>query len=949
MARVTYQASPDNKEWSPNLVPDDSDRILKQTQDYIEKLKSAQEFERAQEVEFINKYSASIQRGIDSVRDVDLEKERQFQALARYKQTQLQRQADRARTLGGSYQGNDNSTLNWIKFITEASATALKTYGDIQQQREKIDAAFAAEQNALYPFTPKTIGQSGKEDGALVSGAYSDGLIPLAENSGNLELANDLRNMNAGQQAQVKKLRGEITGRQAYDYLMQEMYSPTSTVTVMFQGEEVPINDPRLRNSAAIREIFPEFRNKLFEAQGFDITKPIYRTGLAASNEVLEKKLGGMRAEELKAAKANWMEDSKLRFTARTNNGDQAQLAIIDRYQDHFNNNGGNHAAARASLIADFKNTKPSNAAFEALKQVVLPGQTKPFGELYRAEIDDLRQARLGQAQNQQKELDAQQQMEATEIARKVTQARLTDTEEDNDIDLSPETVKEQIDKYTRMGPNYAEAVRAYKSLIPELSSTIKDNELNDTFQDLADRGALSEDYIMRSEGSEDLKRKWLKQVNSSAEQSIPKTVLNDFKGIARAMLMDRTKETPGATGTSNKADTKRALRRAIQDFEKDYVTSIRDGSSPAQAAKYAEEMFNSRFASETGLYKVTNTERGADGKIAPGKYANFGAQQTEEIDEPLVHLNKKIEEFGSAVVDQPNVVSFESLQRTSTNMLQNNRIMIPPAIVTLADSTGGKLSVMDVLNRQLKANGLDQVPTDMFNTAQQTQEAINPVWHQVLNYKPQVETTDAALIASGQEPIYTIATPVQEQIKSIFGSRESPQAGYDAINRGTGGDTPGGATRFLGKPLTKMTVGEVMYYQNLPKGHPKGLLAVGKYQFIPKTLAQAIIDAGVTKDMLFNEAVQDRIFFVHLDLHGAHQPWEKWWIQQGGPHLALTAEEKQLIESWRHSYEPSDPWMQPKNLNPAVLPALPQSTDQAGGVAPLDLEAMGISTTPIN
>ena len=32
----------------------------------------------------------------------------------------------------------------------------------------------------------------------------------------------------------------------------------------------------------------------------------------------------------------------------------------------------------------------------------------------------------------------------------------------------------------------------------------------------------------------------------------------------------------------------------------------------------------------------------------------------------------------------------------------------------------------------------------------------------------------------------------------------------YDAINRGKGGDTPGGATKTkFGKPLTQMTVGD--------------------------------------------------------------------------------------------------------------------------------------------
>ena len=944
MARVTYQASATNKQWSPNLVPDTSDRILKQSEDYIEKLKNARDFEAAQEAQFITEYTAGLQRSVDSAREVDLEKERQTRALASYKAAQMKAQADRARTLGGSYEGNDNKTMQWINFITEASATAFKAVGDIKAQNAKIDQEFAANYNANNPYTVKSLGQNYQVESARIAGAQTDALAAQADLAGQPETANDLRNMNTGRRSYIQQWRGVATGRQTYSMMQRDMYGAEPTTTVIYQGEEVAINDPRLRNSDAIREIFPQYRNKLFEAQGFDIGNSIFTKGLAAANEQMEQSLGTMRQEELQAAKSNWLDNSNTTFTTRIADSDQTQAAAIDFYQDNYNSNGGDHKAARTAVMKEFKNPSiASDKAFEAWQQTVLPGQTKSIGELYPDEIREVRQARIGTSQAIQGELDAKQQMEAKEIARKVAEARIADTDEDNDVDLSPEAVAEQISKYERLGPNYKVAKEAWESLVPELSSTRKDNALNDEFQDLSDRGALSEDFVMRSEGSEELKRKWLKQINASAQQSVPEKTMTDFKGIARAMLMDRTKETPGASGQSNSASTKRALRRAMDDYRLDYVRALRDGQSPSQAASYAEGQFNAKFNDEGGLYKTTGFEQNNNGLIQPGKFQNFGAQASEQIDEPFVNLNKKIEEFGASVVDQPDVIPKPTLERVSKEMTNNNRMIIPPAIVTLADSTGGKLSVMDVLNRQLGANGLDQIPPDMFNTAKEAQDSINPQWQQTLNYKPQVETTDAALIASGQEPIYTASTPVQDQVKAIFSSRESPQAGYDAINRGQGGDTPGGATARYGKPLTQMTLGEVKQLQATE------LNAVGKYQFIASTLLEAAANAGISDDMLFNEAVQDRIFFVHLDKYGAYQPWEQWWIQQGGEGLALTPEEKQVISSFRAGYNPSDPWRQAKNLNPAVLPALPLDSSIEGGVAPLDLEAMGISTTPIN
>ena len=47
-----------------------------------------------------------------------------------------------------------------------------------------------------------------------------------------------------------------------------------------------------------------------------------------------------------------------------------------------------------------------------------------------------------------------------------------------------------------------------------------------------------------------------------------------------------------------------------------------------------------------------------------------------------------------------------------------------------------------------------------------------------------------------------SMLNPPLGDAKAIFGKRESPQAAYDAINAGQGGDRPGGATRHLGKPL---------------------------------------------------------------------------------------------------------------------------------------------------
>ena len=246
--------------------------------------------------------------------------------------------------------------------------------------------------------------------------------------------------------------------------------------------------------------------------------------------------------------------------------------------------------------------------------------------------------------------------------------------------------------------------------------------------------------------------------------------------------------------------------------------------------------------------------------------------------------------------------------------MRNSGKLVVPPIYYDIAQGSGGKLSVVDILNARAKALGTNPLPDEVTSMVTDTEGVLDTSgfnWR----FRPNTVRTDIASIGATGEAIYAQSSPLGDKVKAIFGKRESPQAAYDVINAGQGGDRPGGATRHLGKPLTQMTLGEVKYYQNLPIGDPKGIFAVGKYQFIPDTLAAAAAEAGITDDMPFNEAVQDRIFFVHLDNNGYYQPWEQWWIKQGGQHLALTAEEKALIERFRSEYDPAKPWRSARNM----------------------------------
>ena len=79
-------------------------------------------------------------------------------------------------------------------------------------------------------------------------------------------------------------------------------------------------------------------------------------------------------------------------------------------------------------------------------------------------------------------------------------------------------------------------------------------------------------------------------------------------------------------------------------------------------------------------------------------------------------------------------------------------------------------------------------------------------------------------------------------------------EGGWDSVNRGWAGDTPGGMTRLTGRSLTTYTVGQVVNYQR------GWLFAVGRYQFIPSTLLLAIRHSNVRMTDKFTPEVQDRL-----------------------------------------------------------------------------------------
>lgn len=96
--------------------------------------------------------------------------------------------------------------------------------------------------------------------------------------------------------------------------------------------------------------------------------------------------------------------------------------------------------------------------------------------------------------------------------------------------------------------------------------------------------------------------------------------------------------------------------------------------------------------------------------------------------------------------------------------------------------------------------------------------------------------------------PFHLIIKPLADLIARGEGD-------YNAVNRGYAGDTPGGIKRLTGSSFAGFTVSEVIEMQS------RWLYAVGRYQFIPRTLRFAVRVSDVKMTDKFTEETQDKLF----------------------------------------------------------------------------------------
>tara|TARA_R100001463_G_scaffold1803_1_gene7710 strand:+ start:6295 stop:9129 length:2835 start_codon:yes stop_codon:yes gene_type:complete len=933
MARVTYQASQRGSNYEPLQAPNNAQRIKEQGDAYIAQLRELRNFQSAQEAEYIRELNSKNEKERTSRREEDRLRQQQAEAYAKLKLQDVTAQRERLQAIGG--QSNQNSKTNkWVDFVSNLSSTAAGLYGEYKQEQERIQYDEGITLGMLVPHSAKQLGFNHQLATSEIITANQDTLASMAEANGADEATvAAIRSASQVEMTGYKHSLAKRAGQNAVFEFQKALTAEETDFTINYNGDKLFLNQLPNQDPTTLQLAFSQFMPNYMRGQGFgDVTHEFLGEGLKIAQNDFEQFIGEKQRQKIGSERANRLQRDKDKFYINIKDPDTAGLAVIQLAQGFNVSNGHNYPETLASLAGVLSDpmTVPDNVLRQA-GEVVLPGQTKSFKEQHPRrwqEITNKRaQANADNFSRQQRVID----MEATQVLNKLQETYRVDVEDDGMLELTSEEAEKQMRLYQGK-PGYEKVARFYENLLTEKDEVFRAEATNkQAFEQLTElaqsgQGLVTQEEILSNQIlTQEQKRNLLKTIG---DPSIPtKALTDDAKKRIQTTLVGLTKETPGAAGYL-KTETMYATDEALAAWKLDYKTAVLDGKSPEQAAQIAIASFNSRVQQESGKYQVyqaADVNKVLKGKVVTnedvGEFVNIDPptqSPTAIEDSNNALITKYIDTHGKDVINQPNMLPKGVLKTAVDRINKNQMIIIPPQIIRIADELGGSTSVLDVFKAQVDANDL-KVDLSFLKPAEEAQQSISPLWQQAINYKPQTETTDAALIGSGQEPIYSPLTALGERVKQIVGSRESPANGYDAVNRGKGGDTPGGIKSLTGKSFHQMTVGEVKRLGEIPISEG-GIGAAGFYQFMPKTLVEAAAAAGITDDMYFNEAVQDRLFFVHLDEYGLYAPWERWWIEQGGPDLATTAEEKEVIRRFQEQYNPDDPWRSARYMNPSVV-----------------------------
>ena len=740
--------------------------------------------------------------------------------------------------------------------------------------------------------------------------------------TGDIETAERVRNLTGWKKYGYAKAKMEMAGKNFGAFMLSNKNNEAFGVNVggqLYTLASAPNQSIRQAVAAKIATAYIEPHSGMNRSF---LGKHLY-SGMQIG---MQQALAETGAENARVMRANRLDAA---LTSFRGNPTPAAMMELD---NTLRNDGYTNKAIRANLINEMIKVE-SDDKFKALLEQTYGPNGKQFQEQYPQEVAELRIKRQEFLQRDVQEREIARQTQDREELEKAQQLVASDIAKDGELNANPDRLRD-LEREARAAGNYKTA-EYWGSQIANTAYMQKSADLKKQYEQQIMAGVVpSINEIRQNPGLSPEHKQALLSTAQASGQAAPTSVQSDaHQKEIKDSIRKRGKWTRDG---ANDPGVGHMEFKALAEYKAVYNRELESGKTPEQAAQAAINNFRAEFSNEDNgayaLIKPGSPEAKKDSSRV-GKYAGYdptGVSSTvpsaiSQVDEKLRYSN-----VNTVLNTYPDL--FQGEEKILNDLLYSFNTSgmvgtIPQVYYQLQQRYGGNVSIMDLVNKRLEANGLEPLPKELNQILKPIEGVFDEETYKYVSYKPNDTRTDISLKNSGQGSVYEQASPAQRLALDTIAKTESGSYGYDAVNQGgsDGGTKTKGftgrysqmPTRKYDLPLTQMTLGQILEeqdprYDTLPDDAAfqaaGGIHAVGRYQIIGSTLKAYVERLNIPLDTVFSPAVQDYIALSILNTQG-----DGAWV---GPDEA----DREIIRRGKTEQLGPTPWRRSVNMRPGLF-----------------------------
>jgi hypothetical protein len=711
--------------FDPVRVPDTTSRIAQQGDRVLRNMRDSQQQMAEVQGNFIS--------GLDRKNQLESQNRNDIYQYDRDQRRRIQEDELRnLRATRGTDPGSSVANLNALAEFSQSIAKVATDIGKRQSENDMWD-----EYSKTYEYGLPIEREQAQEAGYQLLARADQKLQATADavqaNGAPPEAVMALRKVSGSRAVGKARAVAEMAAMH-YGPWLEKQFTENKTTVIEVNGESfTPVdasNDP-IKRAAASAVLWKNYltANGMFGMKP-ELLAPAFRQMKQAEQQMLaETRLSYAVASSeqmLDDAKAAAVPELKTNPSLGFNNLVQAFARSLDRRGNAL---GFKTAREKAQefLRAGIDANDITTNTLDAIEASATPHQpNKTWGELYPYEFSKLREEISNNYIEDSRRQDAELQQKGKSWADQVIAEISSNPVDKKTFD---QLIKKSLQDYGFVDDRLQYYANNYSQ------EKIDSETLNAEFEKLAQSNRLTPEMVTNPKVPWSVRERW---ISVAKQQSDARSQTGDFKAANEAIenAVLAAAKWNSATGAPKHYTIPLAIAQAKAQFNKDVTGLLSAGKlSPSQAAQEALRVVISDIGDGTkGKYAYSQEdERG---------FTSFGfdgygksRQTTQDAAKHLGAINSKFRGgAGVAALDHYALIPRPVLEEAMRSA--NNPNYQPPAVANyISNLLGGQVSSWEVLNRQLKASGMKELPVP--EPMQFVDRQVSPKIRQLLIYKP--------------------------------------------------------------------------------------------------------------------------------------------------------------------------------------------------------------------